>query len=67
MALGINKDLEPMARLARRQGWDVAITARNHVRWTSPDGHVLYSGLTMSSTTARTFQRKLAKVLQTAP
>ena len=63
MALGINKDLEPLARLARRKGWDITITRRNHVRWTSPDGHVLRSGLTMSSLTARNFQRKLAKVL----
>ncbi len=64
MALGVNKGLEPMACLARRRGWDVTITRRNHVRWTSPDGRVLRSGLTMSSATARNFQRTLARALE---
>lgn len=66
MGLGINKDLEPLVRRARRERWEVAVTRSNHVRWTGPDGTVLRSGLTMSSSTAHTFQRRLRRNLDAA-
>ncbi len=57
--LGINKDLEPLARQVRRMGGRVEITKSNHVRWTMPSGHTLRTGLTMSGPTARVRQRAI--------
>lgn len=57
--LGINKDLEPLARKVRRAGGRVEITRSNHVRWTMPSGHTLRTGLTMSGPTARARQRAI--------
>lgn len=61
--LGINKDLEPLARKYRRAGGRVEITRRNHVRWTLPDGVRIQTGLTMSSATAHRKRRELEKAL----
>lgn len=36
--LGTDKDVEKLARAARRAGWDVVITGKNHLKWISPDG-----------------------------
>lgn len=32
--LGTHKDIEKLARKARRQGWTVEVTKGNHIRWT---------------------------------
>jgi len=61
--LGINKDLEPLARRVRKSGGTVMVNRSNHVRWTMPDGTVVRSGLTMSSRTARTAQREIERAL----
>lgn len=59
MSLGINKDLEPLARIVRRSGGAVSIRRSNHVKWTMPNGRVIWTGLTMSS---RTAQRKRIEI-----
>jgi hypothetical protein len=63
MALGINKDLEPLARRVRRTGGTVIINRRNHVVWTLADGRVIRTGLTMSGTTAHLKRREIVKAL----
>ncbi len=63
MGLGINKDLEPLARRVKRMGGTVEITRRNHVRWVLPDGTVLRTGLTMHDTTARQRIRAIESAL----
>lgn len=49
--LGTHKDLEKLARRARKLGWDVRVTNSNHIRWTPPGEGVtpIMSGLTMNS------------------
>jgi predicted RNA binding protein YcfA (HicA-like mRNA interferase family) len=45
--LGADKEIEKIARDARKEGWDVTITGGNHIRWRSPDGKsTVISGLT---------------------
>lgn len=61
--LGINKDLEPLARAVRRAGGTVEVTRATHVVWTMPDGTVVRSGLTMSSTSARNAEREIRAAL----
>lgn len=63
MGLGINKDLEPLVRRARREGWIVEVTASTHVKWTDPTGQVHWTGLTMSSASAQQARRRLEAVL----
>jgi hypothetical protein len=63
MSLGINKDLEPVVRRFRRAGGAVTISRRNHVLWTLPGTQPIRTGLTMSSRTARTAQRRIERVL----
>jgi hypothetical protein len=57
--LGINKDLEPIARAWRRAGGEVAVTGSNHVRWTRPDGTWLQTGLTMNARSSANAKRQL--------
>lgn len=59
--LGTDKDLEKLARQARRQGWTVETTGSNHLRWTSPSGRVIITGLTMSKTSVRHAITKLRR------
>lgn len=61
--LGINKDLEPLARRVRRMGGRVEINRRNHVVWTMPDGTCVRSGLTMSGPTAKHKQIEIERAL----
>lgn len=44
--LGTNKDVEKLRRAALRAGFKVRITAKNHLRWTAPNGDGLTSALT---------------------
>ena len=62
--LGINKDLEPLARRVRRAGGRVEITRSNHVLWSMPSGRILRTGLTMSGQTARVRQRAIESELE---
>jgi hypothetical protein len=64
MGLGINKDLEPLARRVKRMGGAVEITRSNHVRWVLPDGTVLRTGLTMHDSTARQRMRAIESALR---
>jgi hypothetical protein len=59
LGLGINKDLEPLARRVKKLGGAVEITRSNHVRWVLPDGTVLRTGLTMHDTTSRQRMRAI--------
>jgi hypothetical protein len=34
--LGTNKETETLAKLARKQGWEVEVTSGNHLKWTPP-------------------------------
>ena len=63
-SLGINKDLEPLARRVRRAGGHVEITRSNHVRWSMPSCRVIRTGLTMSGSTARVKQRAIESELK---
>lgn len=64
MGLGINKDLEPLARRVRRLGGSVEVTRSTHVRWVLPDGQVITTGLTMHDTTARQCIRRIEAALR---
>ncbi len=66
MGLGINKDLEPLARRVRRSGGSVDVTRSNHVRWTLPDGQVIRTGLTMRDSNAHRRLREIEKALTAA-
>jgi hypothetical protein len=64
VSLGINKDLESMARRWRRAGGTVKITRRNHVVWAMPPrGTAVRSRLTMHNTTAHQVRRRLERCL----
>lgn len=46
---GISKEYRPILDAARKAGWTVTLTNKNHVVWVSPDGeHRFTTGLTMS-------------------
>lgn len=62
--LGINKDLEPLARRVRRLGGSVEINRRNHVVWLLPDGARYRTGLTMSGSTAHRKQMEIQHALE---
>jgi hypothetical protein len=34
--LGTEKDVEKLARIARRSGFTVEVTSKNHLRWVAP-------------------------------
>lgn len=64
MSLGINKDLEPLARRLWRDGGSVSITRRNHVVWRFPHGEIIRTGLTMSDRTAHVKKREIERALR---
>jgi hypothetical protein len=64
MALGINKDLEPLVRQLRRAGGSVEVTGSTHVRWRFPGGRIIVTGLTMSGSTAHRHKRQIQAALQ---
>lgn len=59
--LGTNKDIEKLARRARKQGWEVQITRNNHLKFINPDGAVVVGGLTACSSGVKKFQFQLKK------
>ncbi len=62
MGLGINKDLEPLARALQRRGGTVTVTGSNHVRWALGDW-IYMTGLTMSSSSAHSCRRVIERHL----
>jgi 2-keto-3-deoxy-galactonokinase len=45
--LGADKEIEKLAKKARKENWEVTVTGGNHIRWTDPNGKVVcISGLT---------------------
>lgn len=64
--LGTDKDLEKLARRARRAGWTVEVNGRNHVRWTAPDGQSFTTGLTMNRRSATVARRRIERLLDHA-
>lgn len=62
--IGTDKDLEKLARRARRAGWTVEVTGRNHVRWTAPDGRQSFTtGLTMNRRSTTVARRRIERLL----
>lgn len=48
--LGADKEIEKLAKKARKDGWEVTVTGGNHIKWVDPDGIlVVVSGLTGSN------------------
>lgn len=42
----IPKDLKPLARQARRNGWRITYAGSGHIRWHSPGGHIITTSST---------------------
>lgn len=63
MKYGFNdKDIEKLARQAVAEGWRVAISGGNHVKWFAPDGKTLIvSSLTGSSSGWRNFKAQMRR------
>lgn len=60
--LGTHKDIEKLARKARKQGWTVEVTKNNHLRFTPPNGgKPLIGGLSSCSTGVKKFTYQLRK------
>lgn len=59
-ALGTDKDVEALARRARRCGWSVSVDGSTHLRWEAPSGTVFRSALTGGRTTRLRVERDLA-------
>lgn len=61
--LGTDKDIEKLARQARKQGWAVELTRNNHVRWVSPDKDqdIIIGGLTSCKSGTKQLQKRLKK------
>ena len=59
--LGAHKDIEKLARRARKQGWQVEVTGGNHLKWTPPKGQPIYGGLTSNSSGVRKLMWDLRK------
>jgi hypothetical protein len=59
--LGTDKDVEDLARRARKAGWTVSIDGKNHIRWDAPEGGSFRSALTGSSGTRLQVERNLAR------
>jgi hypothetical protein len=59
-ALGTDKDVEALARRARRSGWTVSVDGSTHLRWEAPSGAVFRCALTGGRTTRLRVERDLA-------
>ena len=59
--LGANKDIEKLARKARKAGWTVEITGNNHVRFTNPTGQTIVGGLTTCGPGVKKFSSQLRR------
>jgi predicted RNA binding protein YcfA (HicA-like mRNA interferase family) len=62
MAIGMNnKDMEKIAKEARKRGWTITVTRGNHVKWQAPDGHCVFSPLTGSYRSWKNFRAMLKR------
>ncbi|MCA1842258.1 MAG: hypothetical protein LC792_03535 [Actinobacteria bacterium] len=59
-ALGTDKDVEGLARRARRAGWTVSIDGSTHIRWQGPEGGEFRSPLTGGPSTRLRVEKRLA-------
>jgi hypothetical protein len=59
--LGANKDIEKLARRAKKQGWEVEVTGGNHLRFISPEGEVVTSGMSVCQTSIKKVTSQLRK------
>lgn len=60
--LGANKEIEKIARIARKQGWTVSVTGGNHLKFVPPQGGMpIFGGLTACGPGAKKFARTLQK------
>jgi predicted RNA binding protein YcfA (HicA-like mRNA interferase family) len=48
MGLTPNKDLNQLIERAEKQGWVVTVRNNNHLKWTAPNGGVVFTGFTPS-------------------
>lgn len=60
--LGTDKDVEDLARRARRAGWTVTVDGRTHLRWQSPGAAEFRSPLTGGRGHRQRVERRLAAV-----
>lgn len=61
-SLGANKEIEKIARTARKQGWDVSVTGGNHLKFTPPNGgSPVFGGLTTCGPGVKKFVSMLRK------
>ncbi|MHB1928784.1 MAG: hypothetical protein ACYDEN_04520 [Acidimicrobiales bacterium] len=65
--LGTDKDVEALARAARKSGWRVGVDGANHLRWQGPDGQELRSPLTGGPSVPLRVRRKLARARSPQP
>lgn len=57
-ALGTDKDVEALARRARRSSWDVSVDGSTHLRCQAPSGAVFRRALTGGRTTRLRVERR---------
>jgi hypothetical protein len=60
-SLGANKEIEKLARVARKQGWEVTVTGGNHLKFTPPEGRPIFGGLTTCGPGMKKFSAHLKK------
>ena len=44
----MKKDLNKIVKTAEKQGWDIKITGGGHLKWTGPEGQIVFSARTPS-------------------
>lgn len=58
----MHKDIRPIARRARQQGWHISGTRSGHLMWVSPEGRKLFTSSTPSdSRTIKNFRAELRR------
>lgn len=60
--LGTDKDVEALARRARKAGWTVDIDGGTHIRWQCPDGGEFRCALTGNRHTRLRVERNLSQL-----
>ena len=49
----VPKEYRNLAKQAKAAGWRIEVTGREHLRWTSPEGKVVFSSGTPSTQASR--------------
>jgi hypothetical protein len=62
--LGVSKDLKPLLRRCRREGWTVEPTGGGHLRWQPPSGQYIVTSLTGSRQGVRNAKRDITRALE---